>query len=170
MKIDVSDLLKHVGAELKVDKSEDLSFDKDEVNLSSPVSVKLKLMNTGSVILVSGGLKTRVRLCCCRCLKEFDLPVNINIEEEYAKKLAAGKPGNKRNEEIELKEKDFLFEIGEDNIIDLDEAIRQNIIVALPIKPLCSKLCKGIGLMAGAKSKSPDPRLAKLKEFKNAGS
>ncbi|MFH1709943.1 MAG: DUF177 domain-containing protein [bacterium] len=180
MKIDVSDLLKSFGAEIKIDRSETLSFpparsdarrvsgaDKeDALNLTSPVNVKLKLTNTGNAILVSGTLKTEVKLSCCRCLKDFNYPVNIKIEEEYGKQ-AQVLPGSK-SEEIELKEKDFIFEIGKDNIIDLDEAIRQNIIVALPIKPLCNKACK-LPEVAGSSIKKIDPRLAKLKTIRLSG-
>jgi uncharacterized protein len=174
MKIDVSDLLKSFGAELKIDRSETLSFppiggaDKEEsLNLTSPVQVKLKLTNTGNTVLVSGTLKTTIELSCCRCLKDFDYPVNIKIEEEYSKRKSVLR-SEKSEEEIELKEKDFVFEIGEDNIIDLDEAIRQNIIVSLPIKPLCSKTCK-LPVAVTEKKKSIDPRLAKLKQFKTGG-
>ena len=169
MKIDVSNLLKQVGATHKVEGSEALSFKEDDLKLSSPVRVKLKLVNTGRTVLITGLLKTTVRLGCCRCLKEFDYPINIKIEEEYSKKHFSSQ-NIKEGEEAELKEKDLVFEIGEDNVIDLDEAIRQNIIVALPIKPLFSKLCRGLPEAKEAKKKSMDPRLAKLKEFKNAGS
>ena len=174
MKIDVTDLLKSFGAEIKIDRSETLSFppigdaDKeDRLNLTSPVHVKLKLMNTGRSVLVSGTLKTTVRMTCCRCLKDFDLPVAIKIDEEYSKRQAVPRAG-KAGEEIELKEKDFVFEIGEDNIIDLDEAIRQNIIVDLPIKPICNKACK-LPETVMNKKKSTEPRLAKLAEIKLTG-
>jgi uncharacterized protein len=181
MKIDVTDLLKSFGAQLKLDISETLSFpparfdarrvgdaDKeDRLNLTSPVHVKLKLVNTGRSILVSGTLKTTVRMACSRCLKDFDLPAVLKIEEEYGKRRAIPRAG-KAGEEIELKEKDFVFEIGEDNIIDLDEAIRQNIIVDLPIKPLCNKACK-LPEPVKDKKKDTDPRLAKLKSIKLTG-
>ena len=175
MKIDVSDLLKEVGAELKIDISETLSFppvseaDKeDSLNLTSPVQVKLKLMNTGETVLVSGMLKTKVKLCCCRCLKDFDYLVNINIEEEYSKRKPSLKSVKSKGEEIELTEKDFVFEIDEDNMIDLDEAIRQNIIVNLPIKPICDKACK-LPETVKDKKKDIDPRLAKLATIKLTG-
>jgi uncharacterized protein len=181
MKIDVTDLLKSFGAQLKIDRSETLSFpparfdasldarqarrvgkadEEDRLNLTSPVHVKLKLTNTGRTVLVSGTLKTTVRMTCCRCLKDFDLPVSIKIEEEYSKRPPVPRVG-KAGEEIELKEKDFVFEIGEDNIIDLDEAIRQNIIVDLPIKPVCNKACK-LPEPVKDKKKMTDPRLEKL--------
>jgi len=174
MKIDVTDLLKSFGAEIKLDRSETLSFppvgdaDKDDrLDLTSPVNVKLKLTNTGRSVLVSGTLKTTVRMACCRCLKDFDLPVAVKIDEEYSKRQTPPRAW-KAGEEIELKEKDFVFEIGEDNIIDLDEAIRQNIIVNLPIKPVCSKSCK-LPEVANDKKKKIDPRLAKLAEIKLTG-
>ena len=171
MKIDVTDLLKSVGSELKLNKIESLVFPADEANkedaliLTSPVQVKLKFTNTGETILVSGTVKTDLKLCCCRCLKDFKYPVNIKIEEEYSKKSPV--IGSK-NKEVELKEKDFVFEIGGNNIIDLDEAIRQNLIVNVPIKPICSKTCKIEGLTAN-KGKSVDPRLLKLKNIKLKG-
>jgi uncharacterized metal-binding protein YceD (DUF177 family) len=39
----------------------------------------------------------------------------------------------------------------------------------LPIKPLCSTICKGIAAMVSGSKKSVDPRLAKLKSFKSLG-
>lgn len=171
MKIDVTDLLKSVGSELKINKIESLVFpaddakDEDALVLMSPVQVKLKLTNTGETILVSGTIKTDLELCCCRCLKDFKYPVNIKIEEEYGKKSPVIKTKIK---EIELKEKDFIFEIGGNNIIDLDEAIRQNLIVNIPIKPICSKTCK-VEEISAEKGKSIDPRLIKLKSLKIKG-
>lgn len=174
MKTDVSDLLKHVGAKLKINGNEELSFKEDGLNLVSPVTAKLELVNTGRTILVTGDIKAKVRLECCRCLKEFDCPVSLKMEEQYRKPrnmaLARNEQNRTKEEEVELKEKDFIFEIDENNIIDMDEAIRQNILIALPIKPLCDKACRGIEIGLPAEKKKIDPRLAKLKEImKNAG-
>lgn len=167
MKIDVSDLLKHIGSELKVDKSEELPLKDDDFSVTSPINVKLKLVNTGSSVLVTGTLKTKVKMCCCRCLKEYEQPISIKIEEQYSKKVPSVTK-HKKDEEIELKEKDFVFEISEENIIDLSEAIRQNIIVALPIKPLCSRNCS-VPQLEKQGRKKVDPRLAKLADLKFTG-
>jgi len=169
MKIDVSELLKDFGAEQEVSGSEKLSFKDDGLNLSSPVEIKLKLINTGKTVLVTGDLKTKAKLCCCRCLKDFEYPVNIKIDEEYRKKRPVPRKQIKGNEEIELKENDFFFEIADDNVIDLDEAIRQDLIVSLPIKPLCSKQCTGLKELELVNKRTIDPRLAKLKSIKLAG-
>ena len=170
MKIDVSDLLKSLGAVLKVEEEEKISLDDDDITLIAPVRARLKLVNTGATILVSGSLKATARLDCSRCLKKFDMPVDINIEEEYVKGLENIQfdGENEEGEEIELTDKDMVFEIDENNIIDLDEAIRQNILVSFPIKPLCSKTCKLPDFSSGKKKKM-DPRLEKLKTIKITG-
>jgi uncharacterized protein len=170
MKIDVSDLLKSLGAVLKVEEEEKISLNDDDIALISPVRAKLKLVNTGATVLVSGSLKTTARLDCSRCLKKFDMPVDIDIEEEYVKGLenSLRDSENEEGAEIELKDKDMVFEIDENNIIDLDEAIRQNILVSLPIKPLCSETCK-LPVASSGKNKKIDPRLEKLKNIKITG-
>jgi uncharacterized protein len=170
MKIDVSDLLKSLGAVLRVEEEEKISLNDDDVALIAPVRAKLKLVNTGASVLVSGSLKTAVRLDCSRCLKKFDMPVDLNVEEEYVKSSENSlcDSENEECEEVELKDKDMVFEIDENNIIDLDEAIRQNILVSLPIKPLCSKTCKLPDISSG-KNKKMDPRLEKLKTIKITG-
>jgi uncharacterized protein len=170
MKIDVSDLLKSLGSVLKVDEEEKISLNDDDIALTAPVRAKLKLVNTGTSVLVSGSLKTTARLDCSRCLKKFDMPVDINIEEEYVKSLenSSCDSENEEFDEVELKDKDMVFEIDENNIIDLDEAIRQNILVSFPIKVLCSKTCKLPDPSSG-KSKKIDPRLEKLKSIKITG-
>jgi len=50
----------------------------------------------------------------------------------------------KQKEETELKESDFVYPVEKDNTIDLNELIRQNILLALPIKSLCDNNCKGV--------------------------
>jgi|WetSurMetagenome_2_1015567.scaffolds.fasta_scaffold572053_1 uncharacterized protein len=172
MKIDVSDLLKEVGSELKVEAVEEFSFPEEDIKLCSPVTVKLKLVNTGQTVLVTGSLKARVMMSCGRCLKEFEHPVDIKIEEEYCKSGSQAAEDEWEEEdgerEVELKDKDFVFEISEQNVLDLDEAIRQNIIVSLPIKAICSKDCK-VPVLKKESKKVLDPRLAKLKEINITG-
>ncbi len=162
MKIDITNLLKRTGNGVRIKEEETLSFPEDGLTTTGPVKVAVHLVNIGNSILVTGNFKAKVKLACVRCLKEFECPIMVGMEEEYARtpRTVPSKGG-----EVELKEKDFTFEIDDDNTIDLTEAIRQNLLIALPIKPLCSKSCKGIDSTKGKKEKGVDPRLAKLKDI-----
>jgi len=120
---------------------EKLNFPEDNLTLTKPVKIKVHLTNTGTTVLLKGSFETEAELECARCLKKFPAPLKAEVEEEYAKN-----PPLKitKEKEVELKEEDFIYPIEEDNTLNLEEVIRQNLILALPIKPLCQENCKGV--------------------------
>ena len=140
MKIDVSEVLKEVGSELGIDVEEKISFPKDGLKLVKPVRIKARLTNAGEKLLLKGSAETEAALSCSRCLKDFSLPLKVEFEEKFSQNI---KPEPSGKKEIELGEDDFVFPI-EGKRIDLLEIMRQNLLTALPIKPLCSKDCRGI--------------------------
>jgi uncharacterized protein len=140
MKIDLTELLQKVGNEAALEESEKVSYPEDNLNLTKPVNIKIRLVNTGDSVLVKGKIETEAELECSRCLKAFSLPISLEIDEEFAKKT----PEHKRAEELELKEGDFVYPIERDNSINFSEVIRQNLLLALPMKTLCRPDCKGI--------------------------
>jgi len=141
IRIDITPLLKSVGQSLKIDESETVSYPEDNLVLTSPVHIKGEFVNTGRSILFTGWVDTKARLNCSRCLKDFDHPLRFKIEEEYSRE---SHPAPAISGRTQLKEEDFIFEVGSDNTIDLSEAIRQDIITELPIQPLCEEACKGV--------------------------
>jgi uncharacterized protein len=140
--LDLTELLRKAGNEVDVVEEEKLNFPEDNLILTEPVKINIHLTNTGTMVLLKGSFETKVELECARCLKKFIAPLRTEVEEEYAK--IPPQPRIPKEKEVELKEEDFVYPIGEDNILDLEEIIRQNLILALPIKPLCQENCKGV--------------------------
>jgi uncharacterized protein len=140
MKIDLTQLLRKVGNEAAFEESEKTSYPEDNLNLTKPVSINIHLVNTGTSVLVKGKIETEAELECSRCLKAFNLPLSVEIEEEFSKKG----PEHRRAEEVELKGEDFVYPIEKDNSINLSEVIRQNLLLAMPMKTLCQLNCNGI--------------------------
>ena len=140
MKIDLTELLQKVGNEADFEQAEEISYPEDALNLTQPVKINLHLMNTGASVLVNGTAETEVELECSRCLKNYKLPVKVKIDEEFARSL----PDYKKGGEIELQEKDFVYPFEKDNTLDISEAIRQNLLLAIPMKTLCRSNCEGI--------------------------
>jgi uncharacterized protein len=134
-------------------------------------SVQLTRTNRG--ILVRGTFATKVSVDCSRCLKLFDAPLTINIEEEYFPVIDvnSGTP-------LEIPDEPGSFMIDEHHILDLREAIRQNALLALPMKPLCREDCAGLCQQCGKDlnegscdciKEAVDPRWAKLVQLGSAG-
>ncbi|MBU0630415.1 MAG: DUF177 domain-containing protein [Candidatus Margulisbacteria bacterium] len=140
MKIELTELLRQVGNEGDVEDSEKLSFPEDGLILTKPVLVRLHLTNTGNSVLVKGTIQAEAELECSRCLNSFKQPITLEVSETYARQDLEQSVGK----ETELKESDFVYPIEKDNTIDLNELIRQNILLSLPIKSLCDNNCKGV--------------------------
>jgi len=135
MEINVSQQLKEpVGSIRSYEVSEVV-----DTNGGSTVHGEVRLMRTNRGILVNGTLYTEVEITCSRCLNLFAYPLTLSIEEEYfpTTDVVSGTP-------LPLPEEPGCFTIDERHILDLTEAIRQYVLMATPMKPLCQEDCAGL--------------------------
>jgi len=135
-----------------------------------PVEVHLTLTNTGRRIVAEGRLETAGRFRCSRCLEEFRHPVSVPFSAEYQAAPSGGEPG--QGGETEDADEVVWYH---DDVIDTAEEIRQSVLLALPMKPLCAEDCPGLCPRCGHNLKAGpcgctlddvDPRLSALKDFK----
>jgi len=122
-------------------------------------TIEFTRINRG--ILGEGHLNSQVKLQCARCLKIFSQPLDLYLEAQF------GKPRMKPREEP-------VFPIGVNGILDLSEALREQILLDLPMRPLCKPSCRGLCPECGKNlNEGPcecireviDPRLVRLKEL-----
>jgi uncharacterized protein len=138
MEINVSQQLKaHIGnvREYEVSDVADILG----TGISVLVEGKVKLTRTNRGILVNGTMHTKVPTECSRCLKTFDFPLSFNIEEEYFPVIDVNS-----GVFVEIPDEPGSFTIDEHHILDLSEAIRQNALLTIPMKPLCRDDCAGL--------------------------
>lgn len=143
MKIDLTEILAKVGKEATVEEAENVSYPEDDLSLTQPVKMNLHLVNTGNLVLLEGKIQTEAELECSRCLNKFQLPLSVEIKEQFAREVPP-LPTYKKGGEIDLDEEDFVSPIEKDHTVDISEIVRQNLLLALPIKPLCSDRCQGL--------------------------
>lgn len=149
MKLDLSEIAAHVGKRITYEVDEP-AIEDIESGLSCARNIvgEVTFSNAGSNIVARGQFRTTVELECSRCLRPIEMDVEVPIEEELP--ISGRPPYAAEDEEVEElpeEEKEPLFV---DNIFDLDELLRQSILIAMPIKPLCSELCKGLCPRCGA--------------------
>jgi uncharacterized protein len=170
MQINVSQQLKtNIGTEKNyiIDESIDIFG----LLFKSPVYGSAKLTRTNRGILVDTNISTKVPVECSRCLTPFDIKLDIHFEEEYFPSIdvISGMPN-------EISEENSDYMIDEHHILDLTDAIRQNILLAIPMKPLCKPDCAGICPVCGKDLNKEscncsydeiDPRWKKLNNLKN---
>jgi len=136
LKLNVAQLLKSpIGTTKELEVADKINFNSEK----GLVKGRVKLVRTNRGILATGRLSSQLKLDCCRCLGTFNYPISFNIEEEYFPSVDIH-TGNS----LAPPEEPDSFTIDEHHLIDLTEAIRQNTLLAIPIKPLCHPDCPGI--------------------------
>lgn len=119
------------------------SYDVDEiVNIAGQerhVEGRFNLVRTDRGILAQGTLRTEIEVTCSRCLRSCPLALKLVIEEEYypTTDVLTGV-------KLSLPDQAEYFTIDEHHILDLTEAIRQYVVLAVPMKPLCQENCAGL--------------------------
>jgi uncharacterized protein len=171
MKLDLSELARTIGMHAVQEVDEqcrpvDVGFE-----CVSPIQGELKFTNTGSLLLITGEVHTDVRLECSRCVTDFIERVDASIEEEFS----LDRVGDSI-QALPLEDDEISLPIITNNQLDVTELVRQNILVVLPIQPLCMQDCKGLCPTCGenlnvrqcpcppAESESPFQALAELLE------
>lgn len=94
----------------------------------------LRLSRTPQGVLIQGTLEAETRVECVRCLTMFDLPTAIEVSELFLPHSAAQDVGDDEEPHI----------ITEEGNIDLTPIVREEAILAVPMKAVCSATCKGL--------------------------
>jgi uncharacterized protein len=142
----------------------------DAYRIVSPVTLDFEIHKDKDRFRLVGTVLTELELSCSRCLEPFRMPVNASFDLRY---LPASEMTH--DEEREVEEDDLDTSYYREDQIDLNELLREQFYLALPMKPLCGDDCKGLcptcgtNLNTGACDCAPqweDPRLAVLKQLK----
>ncbi len=149
---------------------------KDEwVQLLTPPKVSGQIRTNGSLVKVNGKLSAILRLECDRCLKPIEFPVDSNFELKYVTR-AEYQARQALELNLELAEEDLDLSVFDGEVIDLDELVREEVLLAVPTHLLCQESCKGVCPTCGADRNTTDcrcgdneidPRWAGLKELVN---
>jgi uncharacterized protein len=133
------------------------------------VAGKLRLMRTNRGLLVQGKLSTSIEQECSRCLREIDYPVELELDEEALPTidLASGLP-------LDTSTEPDVMRLNDHHELELEQEVREGILLAEPIAPLCREDCPGLCVLCGQELGSGphdhpdseiDPRLEALRQF-----
>jgi uncharacterized protein len=112
----------------------------DEIIAVSPLVGQVEFLRTGPNILVTGLLQTTLQKICGRCLTDFTIPASIELEEEFYPlvDIVTGTPLPQSSQA------DPANLIDEQNILDLTEVVRQELVVISDAILYCRPDCKGL--------------------------
>ena len=138
MKFNVSQQLKeYIGSTRNYEINNEVVAIGDSDNIM--VQGQVQLLRTHRSILAKGTLHTEVEITCSRCLSSFSCHLHLNFEEEYfpTVDIVSGTS-------LLVPEEPVPFTIDGHHVLDLTETIRQHVLMATPMKPLCRDDCAGL--------------------------
>jgi uncharacterized protein len=161
MRLNVSHLLK-----APIGTKDEVHLDTEAITLGNDLDLHylrgtIHLTRSTNSLLAEGELETTLDSQCVRCLADFVLPLIVELDD-----LAFGLPYTSP--------KEYQYRVNEDGWLFLDRALREQILLSVPIRPLCRAACRGLCSQCGqdlnvaacdCEDQSIDPRLSALKDL-----
>jgi uncharacterized protein len=121
--------------------AEVLAMAGEDFRLVAPVHLVLDVRKDSRKVRLTGRLETTLECDCSRCLEPFAVPVDVAIDSIF---LPADQNTGGGEDEREIQEDDLGVGYYRDDQIDLGDVMREQFLLALPMKPLCGDACKGL--------------------------
>ncbi len=147
----------------------------EDLQLASPIEGRLHLSRTNRGLLVDADITTSLAEVCARCLREINVPIAVEIRAEALPSIDihSGAVIVPTQEELD----EDVIRLSDHHELDLERSVREAILLAEPIAPLCRDDCPGLCLVCGERlddgahdhpDEDIDPRLEALKAFQPA--
>jgi uncharacterized protein len=140
LQFNISQLLKlGVGFTREYPISSDDSIVLSDEATATDVRGSARFMVTNYEVIASGHATATLQQTCARCIEPFEAKSSIEFNEEYQPTIdiTTGLPSREPAS-------DTAFRVSQSHMIDLTEAIRQNLVVAMDIIPVCRQDCQGL--------------------------
>lgn len=138
---------------------DDLGLADAEVSLRGTLSVGLDLRSVEHTICLTGVVEGTAVCQCARCLKDFESPIAFSVRVAYERETKAAAPTAKHDapwkkkaaSAVEAKpdepDDDLYYYAGDH--LDLAPMLREQLILASPMYPLCDEECRGLCARCG---------------------
>lgn len=144
--------------EFQIELEERWGTEMVEIPNGDPVSIELRLESVHEGILATGNAVGTAKTECSRCLQPLDEPFRVAFQELFA---------------YSGQSDDDLLVI--DNTVNLEEVVRDAVVISFPFQPVCDEDCLGLCAECGINLNDHpdhvhegqiDPRWAELKKLK----
>jgi uncharacterized protein len=148
---------------------EELVLDDEHARLIEPPQVAGRINRSGHEVRLEGTIMARAEVDCDRCLKQVSVPVEAAFDVTYVPAADYAEA-----ETAELQAEDMGVSVYEDETIDIDELVREQVLLNLPSRALCTEDCKGLCPVCGVnrndnpcecETSETDPRWKALRDL-----
>jgi DUF177 domain-containing protein len=103
----------------------------------APIELDLRLESVVEGVLVTGTATMEAVGECVRCLREVTVPLEVDVQELFVHDASG--------------EDDDEVSVLQGDLVDLEPVVRDDVVLDLPFRPLCSPDCAGLCPTCGAR-------------------
>lgn len=171
MKIELKKLGEGINDFAWTELSADFDLEALDLRSLTDIDVKLQLTKTGNTIWAKGEIHAWSRLNCSRCAEEF----SQELYDSFYLAFHLGETTRKLSDMGSLDDDVEIISV-DTQFLDFAARVHEGIVLAIPIKPLCSEECLGLCPMCGqnlnygscsCRSQMVDPRWEVLQNLKS---
>ncbi|HEX8709540.1 MAG TPA: DUF177 domain-containing protein [Pyrinomonadaceae bacterium] len=150
---------------------DELDLEEEHARLTGPAEVRGRVSRSGQEVRLRGKIRAAAEVDCDRCLSPAPVAVETAFDVGYIPVEAYT-----ASEAAELQEADLSLSIFDGATIDVDELVREQVLLELPARALCAEDCRGLCPACGSnrntapcscQSTETDPRWAALEKLVN---
>lgn len=116
----------------------------------APVELELRLESVMEGVLVTGTARARVEGECVRCLEPLERELEADFQEMFTYPDADDRGRSKQAEPADDAEDEDMTPL-EDGLFDLEPVLRDAVVLALPMQPVCQDDCPGLCAECGVR-------------------
>ena len=143
MRIELDSLGERGGRFSHVYRAEEL-FLEDDIRAMEPAEVHGEIRRQGNEVELRGDLDAKIQVACGRCLAPVVLPVHTCFTERFVPAVSW-----RSEEQHELREDELNLAVFDGAAIEIDDVVREEILLAMPSHILCRDDCKGLCPICG---------------------
>ncbi|MPY60631.1 YceD family protein [Streptomyces spongiae] len=119
----------------------------------APVELELRLESVMEGVLVTGTARAQAKGECVRCLESLELSLEADFQEMFSypdadeRGRVIARPDENADDAEDDEDRLFI----EDGLFDLEPVLRDAVVLALPMQPVCQDDCPGLCSECGAR-------------------
>ncbi|MFC9945296.1 YceD family protein [Streptomyces sp. NPDC060209] len=124
---------------------------------NAPLALDLRLESVMEGVLVTGTARATAEGECVRCLEPLTLEVEADFQEMFSYPDADDRNRSRTADPVDDAEDDEDRFFLEDDSFDLEPVLRDAVVLALPLQPVCKETCAGLCSECGIRlDENPD--------------
>jgi uncharacterized protein len=133
-----------------VTTTEPIGTDVIAVQTGQPVELDVRMESVVEGVLATGSVRAVASGECVRCLDEVEEPLDVRFQELFVYPERAAHhlkvAGGSKDSDTEEEQREL-----DEDLMDLEEIVRDAVVTALPFQPVCQDDCPGLCSECGAR-------------------